>query len=112
MSVVLQLLDKDARTRLGTTTSIKDDGLFAKTDWAALEAKRVDPPHVPKLPSYFDFGPDGHLVCSQNGPLPKLDDDGESDDSEDDRCKARKKHGDKMRPDAFKGFSFAGDDPK
>lgn len=110
VAAVNGLLHKDAALRLGTSSSLKDAALFAGTDWDAVERKERTPPYAPTLPPYFTFDDDGTLKCSQKSALPKLDDDGESDDSEDERAMARKTHGGTARADAFKGFAYAGED--
>jgi len=102
-----RLLDKAAASRLGTEGAVADEPLFAGLDWAAVERKELAPPAVPRLPPYFAFDGDGRLRCAERGPLPRLDDDGESDD-DDDRARERRARA-PPRPDHFRGFAFAGD---
>ncbi|XP_060529185.1 uncharacterized protein LOC132703757 [Cylas formicarius] len=62
-SVLLQFLEKDANKRLGNRFSpygdIQDHPFFKSIDWAALEARKLEPPFKPNLQhpldtQYFD----------------------------------------------------------
>ncbi|KAH8088775.1 hypothetical protein JL720_6739 [Aureococcus anophagefferens] len=81
-----RLLDK-ARRAASARRGRRRRALFAGLDWAAVERKELAPP--------------------ARGPLPRLDDDGESDD-DDDRARDRRARA-PPRPDHFRGFAFAGD---